>query len=159
MKKIPKYIKVPSVKTDGTPYGEWLTRLYDEKMDDDKGGKKITPYKLLNRYYSCMIMRNKYKSVISDRKDKSRYYLTFEELEKIGILTPGTNLPCFNLLSSTIKSISFEMPKKFNAVVAFAGAPYPIIVLLFSLSFFIFATFIKFSIYTEYFTDPCNRCL
>ena len=24
-------------------------------------------------------------------------------------------------------SISFDMPKKFNAVVAFAGAPYPII--------------------------------
>ena len=91
MKKIPKYIKVPSVKTDGTPYGEWLTRLYDEKMDDDKGGKKITPYKLLNRYYPCMIMRNKYKSVISDRKDKSRYYLTFEELEKIGILTSYGN--------------------------------------------------------------------
>tara|TARA_B100001245_G_scaffold213819_1_gene179965 strand:- start:839 stop:943 length:105 start_codon:yes stop_codon:yes gene_type:complete len=31
-------------------------------------------------------MRDKYKSVVSDRKDKSRYYLKFEELEKIGIL-------------------------------------------------------------------------
>ena len=41
----------------------------------------------------------------------------------IGIFTPGTNFPCFNLLSSTIKSISEEMPKKFNAVVAFAGEP------------------------------------
>ena len=40
--------------------------------------------------------------------------------------TPGINLLCFNLLSSTIKSISFEIPKKFNAVVAFAGAPNPI---------------------------------
>ena len=44
----------------------------------------------------------------------------------IGIFTPGINLLCFNLLSSTIKSISFDIPKKFKAVVAFAGAPYPI---------------------------------
>ena len=41
----------------------------------------------------------------------------------IGILTPGINFPCFNLLSSTIKSISFETPKKFKEVVAFAGDP------------------------------------
>ena len=41
----------------------------------------------------------------------------------IGIFTPGINLLCFNLLSSTIKSISFVTPKKFNAVVALAGAP------------------------------------
>ena len=41
----------------------------------------------------------------------------------IGIFTPGINLLCLSLLSSTIKSISFEIPKKFNAVVAFAGAP------------------------------------
>ena len=41
MKKIPKYIKVPSVKTDGTPYGEWLTRLYDEKMDGTKSNITI----------------------------------------------------------------------------------------------------------------------
>ena len=45
------------------------------------------------------------------------------DLFLIGIFTPGTNLLCFNLLSSTIKSISFEIPKKFKAVVAFAGAP------------------------------------
>jgi len=49
----------------------------------------------------------------------------------IAILTPGINLLCFKLLSSTIKSISLDIPKKFKAVVAFAGAPYPIIVLLF----------------------------
>jgi len=41
----------------------------------------------------------------------------------MGIFIPGRNFPCFNLLSSTIKSISFEIPKKFNAVVAFAGEP------------------------------------
>ena len=45
----------------------------------------------------------------------------------IGIFTPGTNFPCFNLLSSTIKSISLLTPKKFNAVVALAGAPKPMI--------------------------------
>ena len=33
------------------------------------------------------------------------------------------------MLSSTIHSISFEIPKKFNAVVALAGDPYPIILL------------------------------
>ena len=53
----------------------------------------------------------------------------------IGILTPGINLLCFNLLSSTIKSISFEIPKKFKAVVALAGAPYPTINLFFFLIF------------------------
>ena len=62
----------------------------------------------------------------------------------IGILTPGINLLCFNLLSSTIKSISFFIPKKFKAVVAFAGAPYPTINLLLSLSFLIF--FLTFSL-------------
>ena len=41
----------------------------------------------------------------------------------MGILTPGMNLLCFSLLSSTIKLIYFEIPKKFKAVVAFAGAP------------------------------------
>ena len=45
------------------------------------------------------------------------------DLETIGILIPGKNLPCFSLLSSTIHSISLEIPKKFNAVVAFAGDP------------------------------------
>ena len=45
------------------------------------------------------------------------------DLFLIGILTPGINLLCFNLLSSTIKFISFEIPKKFKAVVAYAGAP------------------------------------
>ena len=44
-------------------------------------------------------------------------------LSFIGILTPGIYLLCFNLLSSTTKFISSEIPKKFNAVVAFAGAP------------------------------------
>ena len=29
---------------------------------------------------------------------------------------PGRNFPCLSLLSSTIQSISFEIPKKFNAV-------------------------------------------
>ena len=53
------------------------------------------------------------------------------DLFLIGIFTPGISLLCFNLLSSTIKSISFEIPKKFKAVVALAGAPYPITILLF----------------------------
>ena len=44
----------------------------------------------------------------------------------MGIFTPGINFPCFKLLSSTMKSISSDTPKKFNAVVAFAGDPYPI---------------------------------
>ena len=41
----------------------------------------------------------------------------------IGIKTPGIYLLCFKLLSSIIKSISLEIPKKFKAVVALAGAP------------------------------------
>jgi len=36
----------------------------------------------------------------------------------IGIFIPGRNLPCLSLLSSTIESISFEVPKKLSAVVA-----------------------------------------
>ena len=59
-------------------------------------------------------------------------------LDLIGILTPGTNLPCFNLLSSTIKSISLEIPKKFKAVVALAGEPYPTILLPLFFKFLIF---------------------
>ena len=51
------------------------------------------------------------------------FYFLFLRFVFIGIFTPGINLLCFNLLSSTIKSISFEIPKKFKAVVAFAGAP------------------------------------
>ena len=42
---------------------------------------------------------------------------------KIGIFTPGTNFPCLSLLSSIIKSIWSFTPKKFKAVVAFAGEP------------------------------------
>ena len=45
------------------------------------------------------------------------------DLFLIGIFTPGINNLCLSLLSSTNKVISFEMPKKFKAVVAFAGAP------------------------------------
>ena len=41
----------------------------------------------------------------------------------MGIFTPGINLLCLSLLSSTTKSISSEIPKKLRAVVAFAGAP------------------------------------
>ena len=44
-------------------------------------------------------------------------------LETIGIFIPGKYFPCLSLLSSTIQSISLEIPKKFNAVVAFAGDP------------------------------------
>ena len=47
----------------------------------------------------------------------------FQETDTIGILTPGINFPCLSLLSSNIHSISFEIPKKFNAVVALAGDP------------------------------------
>ena len=49
-------------------------------------------------------------------------FLIFD-LDLIGIFTPGTNFSCLRLLSSTMKSISLDMPKKFRAVVAFAGAP------------------------------------
>ena len=45
------------------------------------------------------------------------------DLFLIGIFTPGINNLCLSLLSSITKLISFEMPKKFKAVVAFAGAP------------------------------------
>ena len=45
------------------------------------------------------------------------------DLEMIGICIPGRNFPCLSLLSSTIHSISFEIPKKFRAVVALAGEP------------------------------------
>ena len=57
---------------------------------------------------------------------KTKMQSTFWEIlsfPTIGILTPGKNFPCFNLLSSTIKSISFEIPKKFKDVVALAGEP------------------------------------
>ena len=50
-------------------------------------------------------------------------FLEIVSFPTIDILTPGKYLPCFNLLSSTIHSISLEIPKKFNAVVAFAGDP------------------------------------
>ena len=43
------------------------------------------------------------------------------------MLTPGINLLCFSLLSSTIKLIWSDIPKKLSAVVALAGAPNPII--------------------------------
>ena len=45
------------------------------------------------------------------------------DLFLMGIFAPGINFPCFNLLSSTIKSISLDIPKKFKAVVALAGEP------------------------------------
>ena len=54
---------------------------------------------------------------------KHFFYFLILFLFFIGIFTPGINLLCFNLLSSTIKSISLDIPKKFKAVVAFAGAP------------------------------------
>tara|TARA_Y100001960_G_C14280394_1_gene636571 strand:+ start:111 stop:350 length:240 start_codon:yes stop_codon:yes gene_type:complete len=44
-------------------------------------------------------------------------------LDLIGILTPGRYFPCLSMLSSTIHSISFDIPKKFRAVVALAGDP------------------------------------
>ena len=45
-------------------------------------------------------------------------------LSLIGMFTQGTNLPFFKSLSSIIYSISsLFMPKKFSAVVAFAGDP------------------------------------
>ena len=47
--------------------------------------------------------------------------------DMIGIFIPGKNLPCFSWLSSTIYFISLDIPKKFKAVVALAGEPYPII--------------------------------
>ena len=57
-------------------------------------------------------------------RTKSTFFLFFiTDLSLIGIFTPGINLSCLNLLSSTIKSISFDIPKKFKEVVAFAGAP------------------------------------
>ena len=65
-------------------------------------------------------------------------------LEVIGIFIPGRNLPCFNLLSSTIYLISLDMPKKFKAVVALAGDPYPIIFVSFDANCEIF--FLTFSL-------------
>ena len=50
-------------------------------------------------------------------------FLEIVSFPTIDILTPGKYLPCFNLLYSIIKSISLEIPKKFNAVVALAGDP------------------------------------
>ena len=44
-------------------------------------------------------------------------------LDTIGIFMPGKYFPCFKLLSSTMHSISLEIPKKFKAVVALAGDP------------------------------------
>ena len=43
--------------------------------------------------------------------------------DTIGIFIPGKYLPCLSLLSSTMHSNSLEIPKKFKAVVAFAGDP------------------------------------
>ena len=48
-------------------------------------------------------------------KTKSVFFLSFiDDLFFIGIFTPGINLSCLNLLSSTIKSISLDIPKKFK---------------------------------------------
>ena len=55
---------------------------------------------------------------------------------------------CFSLLSSTIKSISFFIPKKLRAVVALAGAPKPIIFLFWLLSFLIFDKTFYLILYT-----------
>ena len=63
------------------------------------------------------------------------------------MFTPGTNLLCFNLLSSIINSICLDTPKKLSAVVALAGAPKPIIFLCFSFSLLIFATTFSFSLF------------
>ncbi len=57
---------------------------------------------------------------------------------KMGIFTPGINFPCLSLLSSIIKSIWSFTPKKFKAVVAFAGDPYPIIFFPLDFRFLIF---------------------
>ena len=55
-------------------------------------------------------------------KAQSGLFFT-DDFDLIGIFTPGKNFPCFNLLSSTIQSISSDIPKKFKEVVAFAGDP------------------------------------
>ena len=55
-------------------------------------------------------------------------------MDLIFMPVPGTNLSTFKRLSSIIKLIvSLLIEKKFNAVVALAGAPYPTIFLLFFL--------------------------
>ena len=69
-------------------------------------------------------------------------------LETIGIFIPGRNLPCLSLLSSTMHSSSLEIPKKFNAVVAFAGEPYPMILLFLFFSFKIFFLTLSLILYT-----------
>ena len=51
-------------------------------------------------------------------------FLIAFSFEYIGILTLGTILLCFKILSSTIQlNIELSMLKEFNSVVAFAGAP------------------------------------
>ena len=67
----------------------------------------------------------------------------------MGIFTPGTNLPCFNSLSSIINFISLPILKKFKAVVALAGAPNPTILGFFLTNSLIFETtlFFKFWIF------------
>ena len=47
----------------------------------------------------------------------------FNDTHECMLIIMLSDLPCFNLLSSIIKSISFDIPKKLSAVVALAGAP------------------------------------
>ena len=65
-------------------------------------------------------------------------FILFKALiDLIGILLPGQNLFCLNLLSSIIKS-NFTL-EKLMKVLAFAAAPYPTTMLFFlRLSIFVF---------------------
>ena len=77
------------------------------------------------------------KKFQANTKAQSNFDFTLS-FDTMGIFIPGKYFPCLSLLSSTMQSISLEIPKKFKAVVAFAGDPYPIILLLFFLRFKIF---------------------
>ena len=73
--------------------------------------------------YALVLAWNFFDEIKKENGDLAHKFISIKDLEIIGIFIPGRNFPCLSLLSSTINSISLEMPKKFNAVVAFAGDP------------------------------------
>ena len=85
--------------------------------------KKKDVYDIESIYYDNFIYSNRgiYK------KYKNHFYELdiCERIESVNIdnITIDINLPFLRSLSSTIKSISSDIPRKFNNVVAFAGAP------------------------------------
>ena len=98
------------------------------KEEDNFGIKKFGTYKKFGEkvYKIRENVRENLKKIRKENKVIIGYGAPAKAttaLNFFGIFAPGINLLCLSLLSSTIKSISFEIPKKFKAVVAFAGAP------------------------------------